>query len=256
MIGHAGFMQAPLAERGLRPIAELAAGRPHGDRLRYLAGCRCAECRRANCTYAKARARACKAGDWNGIIPAAKARAHLAALAAQGVGRRAVGAACDVADTTLSAIISGDKTRIRARTERAILAVTVAAVADRALIPAGPTWKLLDELIASGYSKSALARELGYKTRALQLNRHQVTARNAADVERLHRRLRMVDAAPSLRRLNELANEGYTRRRIAEQLATEATRIGGTAPDIAARCGRILATTAHLIERAHAVLME
>lgn len=248
---------AALAARGLKPVSILAQGRPCGDRLRYQAGCRCADCRRANSAYETARAKARKAGDWNGIIPAAKARAHLAALAAQGVGRRAVGDACDVADSVLCEIIAGRKTRIRARTERAILGVTAAAAADRALIPAGSTWKLLDDLIAGGYSKAELARELGYKTRALQLSRHQVTARKAADVERLHRRLRLVDATPSLRRLNELANEGYTRRRIAEQMATEAARVGATAPEIMiVRQRRILATTAQLIERAHAALME
>lgn len=251
MIGPAGFMQAPLASRGLRPIAELAEGRPHGDRLRYMAGCRCHDCRRANTDYEKTRAKARKAGDWNGIVTAHRARAHLAHLSDQGVGRRAVGDACDVADSILVAIIKGDKTRIRARTERAILAVTVEAAADRALIPAGPTWALLDELISHGYSKSELARELGYKTRALQLNRHQVTVRNAHDVARLHARLRTIPAGPALRLLNELADEGYTRRQILEQLATLAAETGAAPPDITVRKFRMRADTANLVWMAH-----
>lgn len=251
------MMPSPqLAARGLKPVAVLAQGRPCGDRLRYLAGCRCADCRRANSAYESARAQARKAGDWNGIVPAVKARTHLAALAAQGVGRRAVGDACDVADSVLVEIIAGRKTRIRARTERAILAVTAAAAADRALIPAAPTWALLQELIADGYSKAELARQLGYKTPALQLNRHQVTARNAADVASLHRRLRLVDAGPTLRRLNALADEGYTRRQIAEQLNRAAFVLGLAPPAIAFRRGRVLASTARIVERAHFQMME
>ncbi len=32
--------------RGLRPVAELGADRPHGTRLRYFAGCKCFHRRR------------------------------------------------------------------------------------------------------------------------------------------------------------------------------------------------------------------
>lgn len=256
MIGPAGFMQAPLANRGLRPVAELAEGRLCGDRLRYLAGCRCVNCRRANTDYGKARAKARKAGDWNGIVPAAKARAHLAALSAKGVGRRAVGAACDVSDTTLSAIIAGRKTNIRARTERVILAVTEAAAADRALIPAEETWRYLDSLIGDGYRKAELARQLGYSNPALQLSRHQVTVRNAYDVQRLYLRLCMVAAAPTLRRLTALAAEGYTRRQILERLSALATEAGDPPPDLTVRRGRIRAEAERVVSRLHKQLME
>lgn len=245
-----------LAARGLRPIAQLAQGRPCGDRLRYMAGCRCVDCRRANTAYETARAKARKAGDWNGIVSAQKARTHLAALSAKGVGRRAVGDVCDVADTVLSAIINGKKTHIRARTERAILDVTAAAAADGALIPAGPTWALLDELIAAGYSKAELARHLGRRMPALQLSRHQVTVRNAADVSALHRRLRLVDAGPTQHHLTALEGEGYTRRQITEQLAKVAFAAGLAPPVLAFRLGRVLASTARIVERAHAVLIE
>lgn len=233
-----------LAARGLRPITELAQGRAHGDRLRYLAGCRCADCRRANTAYETARAKARKAGDWNGIVSAAKARDHLAALAKLGVGRRAVGDACDVADSTLSAIITFRKLSIRARTERAILAVTAEAAADRALIPAAETWRYLDSLIADGYSKAELARYLGYKVPALQLGRDKVTVRNAHDVQRMYLRLCRVNAAPTVRRLNALADEGYTRRAIREKLDALAARYGEPGQvDLAVRRGRVCAHT-------------
>lgn len=256
-IGPAGSMQAPLASRGLRPIGDLAEGRPHGDRLRYMAGCRCFHCRRANSAYEAARKIARAAGDWNGIVLAAKARAHLAELAAKGVGRRAAGDACDVSDTTLSAIIGFRKLSIRARTERAILSVTADAAADRALIPAGPTWKLLDDLIADGYSKAELARALGYKRPALQLNRDKVTVRNAHDVQRLYLRLCMVDAAPTLRRLNALAYEGYTRRMIRDRLGVLAARHGEPGPvDLTVHRGRVRAHTERYVLALYRQLIE
>lgn len=59
-----------IESRGLKPVAELAEQRSHGDRLKYLAGCRCVPCRAANSRYEVARAAARKAGDWNGLVPA------------------------------------------------------------------------------------------------------------------------------------------------------------------------------------------
>jgi hypothetical protein len=177
-----------LSERGLRPIAELAADRPHGHRLRYLAGCRCFHCRRSNSDYERERQAARAAGDWNGIVDAASARRHILALSRMGVGRRMVAAASDVAESVIADIRTKRKLRIRARTERRILAVTPAYRGDAALVPAKRTWERIEWLLDEGFTKSRIALELGRKTRALQLNREWVTARNAAAVEALVRR--------------------------------------------------------------------
>ena len=177
---------AKLLARGLKPVSELAAARAHGDRLRYMAGCRCDDCRGANTAYERTRQAARKAGDWNGIVPATKARAHMLKLSKQGVGRRAVQAVTDIADSILFQIRSGTKPRIRARTERLILAVTIEQAADNALISAAATWKLLNKLLAKGYTKTQLAHGLGYETHALQIGKDQVTVRNAYDVRRLY----------------------------------------------------------------------
>jgi hypothetical protein len=240
----------PLSARGLKPIADLAANRDHGDRLRYLAGCRCFDCRRANSAYEAGRKIARAAGEGNGIVPANKARAHLRALSACGVGRRSVGAACDVADTVLSDIISGRKTNIRASTERAILRVTHEAAGDRALIPAKGTWKLLDQLIADGYTKSELARRLGYKTPALQLKRDLVTVRSAYLVERLFEQLKSTSATPTLKLLAKLREEGYTQHQIDQRLAILANSLSEKVPTLAPnKKGRISAKAADLVER-------
>lgn len=175
--------------RGLRPAAELAADRSHGDRLRYVGGCRCDDCRAANARYERERIAARRAGDWNGIVPADRARAHLMKLSKAGVGRRAVAAASDVADTVLQDIRTGRKKRIRARTERLILAVGKAQASDHSLMSARRTHKLIAELLEEGYTEAFIAGRLGYRARYLQLGAQTVTVRNAARVERLHREL-------------------------------------------------------------------
>lgn len=204
-----------LAHRGLKPADILAEGRPHGTRVRYLGGCRCADCRQANTNYERERQQARATGDWNGIVSADRARAHLLVLAAQGVGRRAVVDVSDIPSIIVSEIRSGKKLRIRARTERRILAITPAMAADHALIDAAPTWKLIAEMLAAGFTKTRIAGELNHSSRHLQLGREKITVRNAAAVELAHRRLMasdevLVPATQSLQMIERLRDEGYT----------------------------------------------
>ena len=179
-------MSSDLQQRGLRPVSELALNRAHGDRLKYLAGCRCMLCRAANSRYETERAAARKAGDWNGLVSAKRARRHLQKLARQGVGRRAVVAASDVADSIVHAIKTGRKQQIRKRTETRILAVSADARGDKSLVPAKHTWVLINRLLEQGFTKTALAQRLGY-ARAIQFGKKFVTARSAAKVERFYR---------------------------------------------------------------------
>jgi hypothetical protein len=173
----------------MRSAAELAADKPHGVRLRYVGGCRCDACRKANSSYENERQKARRRGDWNGIVPAAPARAHLLRLAKQGVGRRAVQAATDIADSILSMIRSGERKNIRARTARTILAVTAAVAGDHALVDAAPAKALIAELLEEGYTEELLCKRLGYKQKRLQFNAETMTVRNVARIQRLHERL-------------------------------------------------------------------
>lgn len=191
--------------------------------MRYIAGCRCAECRAANTAYARQREAAIRAGDWNGLVPADRARAHMLALAKQGIGRRAVQAATDIAESILSKIRAGTRTQIRASTERAILAVTADMAADHALVDAAPSWKLIRELQEAGFSKVRIARELGQSGPGLQLGRERITVRNAHQVQRVHARLMasgeaLVPAASSWTLIRKLRDECYTDQRIAREL--------------------------------------
>jgi hypothetical protein len=172
------------------PFTEHFQSLPCGTRAKYVAGrCRCLRCRAANSSYETARAAARRRGEWNGLVSAERARQQLVALSRQGVGRRAVSAACDVGETTLQEIRSGAKTQIRAATERRILAVTKDAIADHALVGGGRTHQRLRRLLEEGFTKTELARRLGStaKVPALQLTPGRVTARNAMKVERLYR---------------------------------------------------------------------
>jgi len=175
----------------LPPPEVLRDRHDHGTRVRYVLGCRCDACRRANTTYAVARYRAQRiAGDWNGLVPAAAARKHLVALSRRGVGLKSVAATSDVPKTTLAAIKARRRVQIRARTERRILSVDAGARGDGSLVSARRTWLLIHRLPEEGYTRGELARRLGSRAKApaLQIQREYVLARTALRVERLYRR--------------------------------------------------------------------
>lgn len=161
---------------------------PHGVRSRYVAGCRCGPCTRANRVYARGRYRAQCGGDWNGLVSAEPARKHLLKLSRAGVGKRAVAAASDISLTVIAEIRQGKRTQIRANTARRILAVTGVAAKDRALVSAATTWAKVNWMLDEGFTKASIALQLGMKKPALQLGRERVTVRKVAAVERLYRR--------------------------------------------------------------------
>lgn len=174
--------------RGLKPVAILGARRPHGDRLRYMSGCKCLHCRMANSNYETGRARARRAGEWNGLVDATPARTHLRRLSRKGIGYKTTADAASVARSVVAKIVAGTKLRIRASTARRILKTTVAARADGSPVAAAPTWRLINELLEEGFTKARIARELGSKTPALQIRRGFVRARTALLVEKLWRK--------------------------------------------------------------------
>lgn len=187
-------MRSALEARGMKPITELARQRPHGDRLRYMAGCRCPACRGANTAYERMRARARKAGLGNPIVPADEARAHLKALSAAGVGRATVAQATDISSGIVQMIAAGTREKIRLATARKILAVTPDCKADGTRIDAAPTWALIHELIKAGDTKLSIARALGQQGAGRQLSRKTVTVRNADKVRRHARRMAEIAA--------------------------------------------------------------
>lgn len=172
--------------RRIRKLIESCATKPHGQRARYMAGCRCLLCRAAHARYNADCERRVRSGITNKIVPADRAREHLLQLSKLCIGRRAVRAATDIAESILQQIAQGKRLRIRQETERRILAVDRSARSDHSLVDAAPSWKILDELIERGYSKAQIARWLGKKTANLQLSRRKILACQAGQVQRLY----------------------------------------------------------------------
>lgn len=243
-----------MAARGLRSAADLAAGKPCGTRVRYYAGCRCQACRAANTAYARERQAARARGEGNHIVSAEPAREHLAWLSAQGVGHKTAADAAKVAGSIVTKIVYGQRTKIRAQTERRILAVTVDTAMDGARIDAAPTKRLLAELRACGYTNVVIASELlGRRVRGLQIGKSPtVEVRTAALVRALHERWRCVPEKRTRELLRELSEEGFHRDRVAAELLAMARARGWDAPDLAARKdGVVTARAAELVEALH-----
>jgi hypothetical protein len=171
--------------------------RAHGTYARYRFGenggdwrngCRCFDCSSTAVLYEKQR-EARKRRGWEPYVDNAAARDHLEWLRVNGVGLRTVAARTGLGRTALQKIVNGDVTRSRPETIRAVLAVNLSAAHGAALIDAGRTWRLLDELVALGHTKGSIAMRLGAATPALQIGRRRVKASTAHKVEALHREL-------------------------------------------------------------------
>ena len=172
----------------LPPITVLAARRPHGDRIRYMAGCRCLPCRAANSRYETPRAEQRRKGNSNPLVGTTAVRLHLVRLSRVGVGYRQVARVAKVNAGILFKIRAGDRDNIRAQSARRVLEVTAQHLAPAATVPARLTWKRLDWLLGQGFTKSALARKLGStaKVPSLQVRRGRVLVRTARRVKRIY----------------------------------------------------------------------
>ncbi len=183
-----------------RPVAS-DSHRPHSTYAKYVVErCGCEPCGEANRDYERRRGRAIARPDevWMPYVPAGPARRHLAELREQGVGLKTVSRLSGASHGALSKIVYGDpgrgqapSRRVRPQTLAAILAVRLDQAQGGQKVPAGPTWALLEELLAAGYTKMFLARALGSTAAnpALQVSRDRVRASTARAVEALHARL-------------------------------------------------------------------
>lgn len=166
---------------------------PHGERTGYVKGCRCTPCTRANNQKnAEREARIAAGLPSTVMVDADRARRHLQHLVAQGATQNALVRASGLSRSNIQNLLSGKRNRVTPETEQTVLALTIsqaqAAIGASSLVDAGPTWRLLDDMIARGFPKSWIARELG-SGKALQLRRDYVTASSAAKVSELAARL-------------------------------------------------------------------
>lgn len=180
--------------------------RAHGTYVKYVVErCKCEPCMAANRDYERRRLQMKSRPDevWMPYVPAARARAHLEELQAAGVGYKTVAELAGLAQSAVGKILwstryrgMGRSKRIRAETERKILAVRLEDAAGGQKVPGEATWKLLDDLIARGFTKAWISQALGKKQPSLQIRRDVVRASTARAVRDLHARLDGVEAPP------------------------------------------------------------
>jgi hypothetical protein len=177
-----------LENRGLQ-LAKIANDKPHGDRVKYMGGCRCMLCRAANSQYEVGRAAARRRGESNELVSAKYAQRHLRALSRHGIGRDTVSDITGLATSTIELIRTGKRKQIRRQNAAKIMAVTFEATTDAKIVPAARTWRIINLLLNEGFTKAEIARRLGCKMPALRIRKDLITARTAAKVERLYNQL-------------------------------------------------------------------
>lgn len=167
------FPSARLRPTDLPSRSDLGKRRPHGHMMKYLAGCRCARCRRANCEYKERLAENRRLYGPNDLVPATKVRRLLAEMRKLGIGYKTVARHTRVSKTGLSEIWYRKKFKVRRRTEKKILAFkpSLDTMPATLCIPAEETIAKLRQLILWGYPKSLINREaIGGEAGALQVH--------------------------------------------------------------------------------------
>ena len=155
------------------------------------------------------------------LVDAAPARRRIRALQRAGVGQKTIAMRSGLGRTAIVEILKGHHRKVH-RSTIAALASVAAVPRGSVLIGAQPTWQLLDALLAVGYTKTAIARALRRKSRALQIHRARVTAMNAARVQRLYAHVWRND--PRLREHVDPAAESERREAAAAAEASRSSR--------------------------------
>jgi hypothetical protein len=175
----------------------------HGTLTRYKSGpgqddtpgkgCRCGPCREANTGHSNRRDRMIAYGRWQPFVPADRARAHVRALQAQGVGWMQAARLAGLSDGCVSALLygRGDRPptrRIRQDTEKAILGVrpVLTQLAGSTLVDPAGTRRRIQALVWNGWSLVKLTDRLGVGDVGAVIRRSQVEAATARAVRRLY----------------------------------------------------------------------
>lgn len=163
----------------------------HGTRTSYVTGCRCPDCTAANTRYYHERKEWVNGYRPQPLIDAAPTRRHLGYLRRGGMGLRTVSRATGLSLTGLREVRSGRTKRVRRETELTVLSLEphVELLPAGARIDAAPTWRRIDALLRSGWTRGRIAVALGASTPSLQIGQSKVTVRVAAAVNDLYGRV-------------------------------------------------------------------
>jgi hypothetical protein len=143
----------------------------HGTYAAYkVHHCRCEPCRKASSLYTTRRKRQIAYGRWEPYVDATPAREHVQRLRAAGIGWKRVAELAGLSASTVDKLVygapergMGPSKRIRHATAEKILAVQpgLENLGDKALVDGTGTRRRLQALVASGWSQSKLAVQLG-----------------------------------------------------------------------------------------------
>jgi hypothetical protein len=124
-----------------------------------------------------------------GLTDATRTRNHLLKLQSERISLNTVALATNLSRVILRNIRSGKQTRVRAGTERLILAVSKEVIPDCVLVDAKPTWELINELLEEEFTPDLIARKLGFSSGRIEVSRCKVSVRMANAVRQLHNKL-------------------------------------------------------------------
>ena len=169
----------------------------HGTHVCYVQDrCRCADCSASNARYEQSRAVWLAGVKPHPYTDARPVRAHVKSLMDQGMGLKHIVKVSGVPQGVLWKLVYGKKVkgrkrpskRVRRDTARKLLATRL-ELADGAKVPADEARLIIDELVARGWTKTAIARQVHHPDAvALQValpHRPQVTAGHLATLREL-----------------------------------------------------------------------
>src|SRR5579863_5857798 len=107
----------------LPSATQLGSTKPHGHKMRYMAGCRCWRCRRSNAAYERKLEENRRRYGPNDLVPTDQVRRHLEYLQQFGMGHKTVAKHAGMGKTVLAEILWYGKRQMRRRSEARVLAV-------------------------------------------------------------------------------------------------------------------------------------
>jgi hypothetical protein len=157
----------------LPSVQQLGARKPHGHKMRYMAGCRCRKCRAANAAYEQELTKNRRLHGPNDLVATTRVYRHLKYLQQFGMGHKTVARHAKVGKTVLAEILWYGKKLMRRRAEMRVLAVqsTLDTLPRNRNIPAVDTITKIRHLIRWGYPKALINRDaLGLQGAGLQIH--------------------------------------------------------------------------------------
>lgn len=188
----------------LPSIQQLATGKPHGHKMRYVAGCRCWRCKRGNREYENKIRENRRLHGPNDLVPVDRTRTFLQKMQAVGIGYMTIARHVGVGKTALGEILWAGKTthiQIRRRTETKVLAYqpSLDTMPQNLNVPAEETIRKLCQLVLWGYPKALINRDgLGHENSGLQIGRARsptVTVKTAIKIRDFYAAVEAVRAS-------------------------------------------------------------